>query len=135
MADKIQESLDRMSGLATKTTEQLEAEMRALSTKLDETRLQIQEDQGYFLSIGAELKRRRESGEETFTVREPVGESAQARENKLREEARMLTLKITSMEAEQAKLVVEAETAKAVAREANERLALVTKHQLPQGGA
>jgi hypothetical protein len=113
-----------------KSTEELEAQLKQLSSSITADRDKLSDDQSLFQSISVELKNRREAKDEqpTPTV-EPSKEEALANENaRLREENRQLVLKVISMESEQAKLVVAAEVAKAMQREAEEKLALVVKY-------
>lgn len=119
-----------MLDIIGKNTEDLEAELKQLSNSITTDRNKLTDDQSLFQSITVELKNRRETKDEqpvpTIT---PTKEEALARENdRLREENRQLVLKVISMESEQAKLVVEAEVAKALQREAEDRLSLVAKH-------
>jgi len=93
-------------------TEELEAELRDLSA-------QLTAGQGRFHQVRAELRRRRETRDE-----QPSQEKPEAKGDDV---VNVLTNKIIAMESEQAKLVVEAEVAKAAQREAEERLALVAK--------
>lgn len=119
-----------MIDVICKSTEELEAELKNLSTSITTDSNKLTDDQSLFQSITIELKRRRETTDEqpTPTIT-PTGDEALARENdRLRNENRQLILKVISMETEQAKLVVEAEVAKAMQRETEEKLALVVKY-------
>jgi len=116
-----------------KSTEELEAELKTLSASITTDSNKLTDDQSLFQSITVELKNRRETKDEqpTPTII-PTGDEALARENdRLRNENRQLVLKVISMETEQAKLVVESEVAKAMQREAEEKLALVVKYLNP----
>jgi hypothetical protein len=116
-----------------KSTEDLEAELKALSNSITTDRNKLTDDQSLFQSISVELKNRRETkDEQPAPTILPSKEDVIARENdRLREENRQLVLKVISMESEQAKLVVEAEVAKAGRRDAEEKLALVAKYLKP----
>lgn len=119
-----------MLDIIGKNTEDLEAELKQLSNSITTDRGKLTDDQALFQSISVELKNRRETkDEQPVPATPPTKEEALARENdRLREENRQLVLKVISMESEQAKLVVEAEVAKALQRETEDRLALVVKH-------
>lgn len=103
--------------LSVATTEALEQELRDRSEAL--SRHQVR-----FALVRDELKRRRETKDEQPPMQVTTVESQQKVDADLN---RTLTLKITEMEGQQAKLVVEAEIAKAAQREAEDRLALVAK--------
>lgn len=103
---------------ATTNTEDLERELRERSDAIDRHRQR-------FDTIRAELKRRREVKDEQPPMDVVTVESQRQYALDLE---RNLILKVTAMEAQQAQLVVEVEIAKAAQREAEERLALVTKH-------
>lgn len=109
----------------TLKTEELEAELKRCS----ET---IENHQFRFHQVREELKRRREASDEQPV---PLTKEQQAMRN-AELQAKLdnnLVLKITAMETEQAKLVIEAETAKAAQREAEGRLALVVKMYVERG--
>lgn len=100
-------------------TETLEAELKELSDRIAADPLRFQE-------IRKELARRHAAGDD-----QPTPETAEQRTDKTKQTdaalANNLVLKITMMEAEQAKLVLEAEAAKDAKREAEERLAFVAR--------
>jgi hypothetical protein len=103
-----------------RATESLETELQELSGR-------IAADPPRFQEVRAELKRRRETRDE----QPPPDTAAQQAERTRSYEQKLgenLALKVTMMEAEQAKLVVELEIAKATQRDAEERLALVVRH-------
>jgi hypothetical protein len=118
-----------------KSTEDLEAELKALSNSITTDRNKLTDDQSLFQSISVELKNRRETkDEQPVPTILPSKEDVLMRENdRLRDENRQLVLKVISMESEQAKLVVEAEVAKAGQRDTEEKLALVAKYLKPAG--
>lgn len=99
------------------TTEELEAELKVLSERIAVDPLRFQQ-------VRDELKRRRETKDEQPPMQVTTVESQQKVDADL---SRTLALKVTEMEGQQAKLVIEAEIAKAAQREAEERLALVVK--------
>ncbi len=103
------------------TTEALEQELKDRSEALSR-------HQARFAQVRDELKRRRETKDEQPPMQVTTVESQQKADADLNQ---ALALKVTEMEGQQAKLVVEAEIAKAAQREAEERLALVVK-RLPQ---
>jgi hypothetical protein len=101
-------------------TEKLETELKELSTRIAADPLRFQQ-------VRDELKRRREIKDEQPPpeTTEQASERTRSYEQKLSDN---LALKVTMMEAEQAKLVVELEIAREAQRVAEERLALVVKH-------
>lgn len=104
-------------------TEKLEAELRTLSDLLEEGK-------GRFHAVREELRRRHTVKDEQ-PAPSVVLTPDQALHEQLDREVKVtmgLTNKLIAMEAEQAKLVVEAEIAKAAQREAEDRLALLAKH-------
>lgn len=111
------------------STTALETELAQLSASintLEETRVRYQD-------VRDELKNRREKNMRNVDYQPPptFTTEVERREeslDELRRTTHQLELKITMMEAEQAKLAVEVEHYKFVAREAEERLALVRKH-------
>ncbi len=112
-------ALPSCNGADGQQTEELEAELKRCSEM-------IENHQFRFHRVREELKRRREAGDEQPV---PLTKEQQAMRN-TELQAKLdnnLILKITAMETEQAKLVIEAETAKAAQREAESRLALVVK--------
>lgn len=119
-----------MLNIIGKSTEELEAELKSLSSSITADRDKLTDNQALFQSISVELKNRREAkDEQPQPTVIPSKEEALANENaRLREENRQLVLKVISMESEQAKLVVAAEVAKAMQREAEDKLALVVKY-------
>lgn len=121
---------EQLRYLPTKATEDLEVELSALSASITADAEKLTDNRSLFQSIGAELKRRRETKDEqpAPTIRPASREEALERENsRLTDQNRVLVLKVIEMESEQAKLVVEAEIAKAATREAQERLAMIAK--------
>jgi hypothetical protein len=113
------------------TTETLEEKLKKLSVGIADGPLKFQktheERQQHFLKVSGELKRRREVSDEQPTplTMEQTRDNQQALGVRFHDN---LVLKITEMEAEQARLVVEAGTFKAARDEAEARLALVIKH-------
>lgn len=107
--------------LSVATTEALEQELKDRSEALSR-------HQARFAQVRDELKRRREMKDEQPPMQVTTVESQQKADADL---IRTITLKVTEMEGQQAKLVVEVEIAKAAQREAEERLALVVK-RIPQ---
>lgn len=103
--------------LSVATTEALEQELKDRSEALSR-------HQARFTQVRDELKRRRETKDEQPPMQVTTVESKQKADADL---SRTLALKVTEMEGQQAKLVVEAEIAKAAQREAEERLALIVK--------
>lgn len=101
-------------------TEKLEAELKSISEQLEVGKFR-------FHQVRQELSRRRAAKDDQPA---PLTDDERNELNKANADAvdRNLVLKITSMELEQARLVIEAETAKADAQEARDRLALVCKH-------
>lgn len=129
-----------MNMFTGKTTSELEAELRNLSATITIERNKVTDDQSRFQSITAELKRRNETGENGEVVPEPVEQLTELQlANKKLEDAdrviRTLSLKITEMEAEQARLVVEKVQAQFEKKEAEEQLALVRKYYKPADNA
>lgn len=119
-----QERVERLTKLSTTTTEELEKEFSTLSEAIEANRQR-------FDVIRAELKSRRTvKDEQPPPVVRPasVEDALRAENERFAEENRLLILKVIEMEAEQAKFIVEAEVAKANQREADARLALVTKY-------
>ncbi len=104
--------------LSAATTEALEQELKDRSEALSR-------HQARFAQVRDELKRRRETKDEQPPMQVVTIESQQKADVDLN---RTLALKVPEMEDQQAKLVVEAEIAKAAQREAEDRLALVIKH-------
>lgn len=102
-----------------RATEILEAELKELSDR-------IATDPVRFQQVREELKRRREARDEQPTP-ETDDERTEREGRVQRDLDRVLTLKIIAMEAEQAKLVVEAELFKSQRDEAAARLALLAK--------
>jgi len=102
-----------------RATESLEAELRELSDRIAADPLRFQQ-------VREELKRRRETRDEQPTP-ETDDERAEREGRAQRDLDKALTLKIIAMEAEQAKLVVEAELFKSQRDEAAARLALLAK--------
>lgn len=100
-------------------TEQLEAELKELSDRIAADPLRFQQ-------VREELARRHAAGND-----QPAQDTLEQRAEKQRAAGRdlqnNLVVKITAMEAEQAKLVIEAEIAKAQRDEAERRLALLVK--------
>lgn len=104
------------------STEKLETELRSISD-------QLATGQERFHQIRTELRNRRVAKDEQPVPKETTADQLrQAEVDNFREQVNVLSLKVTSMEAEQAKLVVEAEIFKAQAREAESKLALVVKN-------
>lgn len=103
----------------TSNTEKLEAELRSLSEQLEAGKFRFQQ-------VREELARRHAAGGD-----QPAPETADQRAEKQREAEynldKNLVLKIIAMEAEQAKLVVEAEVYKSQRDEANGRLQLLAR--------
>lgn len=106
--------------LKTRSTEDLEVELRQRSAA-------IERHQAQFQRVRAELKRRREAGDEQPAPRTDE-QLRQDNDNAGANLIKALSLKVTEMEAEQARLVVEAQQAKAAQRDAENQLALVVKH-------
>jgi len=102
-----------------RATESLEAELRELSDRIAADPLRFQQ-------VREELKRRRETRDEQPTP-ETDAERSERESRAQRDLDKALTLKIIAMEAEQAKLVVEAELFKSQRDEAAARLALLAK--------
>lgn len=101
-----------------RTTESLEAEFKEVSDR-------IAADPQRFQQIRDELARRRKVSDEQPPMDVVTVDSQKQADSAFQEN---LVLKVTSMEAEQAQLVVECETAREAARRAEERLALVVKN-------
>lgn len=103
----------------TSNTEKLEAELRSLSEQLEAGKFRFQQ-------VREELARRHAAGGD-----QPAPETADQRAEKQREAEcnldKNLVLKIIAMEAEQAKLVVEAEVYKSQRDEATSRLQLLAR--------
>jgi hypothetical protein len=106
-------------GRESGTTEALEAELKTLSERIATDPLRFQQ-------VRTELKRRRETRDEQPTP-ETNDERAEREGRAQRDLDKILTLKIIAMEAEQAKLVVEAELFKSQRDESAARLALLAK--------
>jgi len=102
--------------ITERSTESLETELRQLSEQLEMGKQR-------FDDIHKTLKERRAAGTEPFIP--PADKPEPAKPGDL---LQVLTLKVTAMEAEQARFVFEAELAKAAQRDAEEKLALVVKH-------
>ncbi len=98
----------------TYSTEYLEAELRGLEE-------QLSAKQSRFRQVSAALQRRKSTKDE-----QPPQEPTAGAEDVVK----VLTNKAIAMEAEQAKLVVEATIAREALREAEERLALVVRHNV-----
>jgi hypothetical protein len=111
--------IGKKSTLIMSNTEELEAELRSISDQLETGKLLFQQ-------VSEELARRHAAGGD-----QPAPETADQRAEKRREAEcnldKNLILKIIAMEAEQAKLVVEAEVYKSQRDEANGRLQLLAK--------
>lgn len=111
--------IGKKSTLIMSNTEELEAELRSISDQLETGKLLFQQ-------VREELARRHAAGGD-----QPAPETADQRAEKQREAeinlSNNLVLKITAMEAEQAKLVVEAEVYKSQRDEATSRLQLLVK--------
>lgn len=105
------------------TTDTLENELKVLSE-------QLAIGQARFDVVRRELKTRRETRDE-----QPPMEVDTVEKRRLTDEAvgKNLVLKITAMEAEQAKLVLEAEMAKAAQLEAENRLTMIVKAVVNSG--
>lgn len=103
-----------------RATDSLEQELKKLSERIAADAIRFQQ-------VSAELKRRRKTKDEQPTpeTQEQLTERLRTYEADLEKN---LVLKIAMMEAEQAKLVVEAELFKSQRDEAEQRLALVAKH-------
>lgn len=114
MSDKITGGLSVVKSF--KSTEQLEAELRSVSE-------QVEEGKRLFHDIREELARRRAAKDEQPTQQAQPEDAA---DNLLRQ-VRVMSLKVIAMEAEQAKLAVEVEVAKAAQREAERRLSLIAR--------
>jgi len=99
-------------------TEKLEAELKDISAQLETGKLRFQH-------VREELKRRRETKDEQPPMKVVTVESQRQADADL---SSNLVLKITAMETEQARLVVDAEIFRSQRDEALERLALVCKH-------
>lgn len=110
-------------GVTPTPTETLEAELKTLSE-------QLAIGQARFDTVRKELKTRRETKDE-----QPPMEVDTVEKRRLNDEAvnRNLVLKITAMEAEQAKLVLEAELAKASQLETENRLTMIVKAVVNSG--
>lgn len=104
------------------------ASTETLETELREREEALSRHQRRFQQIREELRRRRETRDEQPKPVE-LTEGQQREEEELNAARAYNTMvnKIIAMESEQAKLVVEAEIAKAAQREAEERLALLAK--------
>lgn len=112
---------DKAKGLPHLTLETLEAELKTLSAR-------IASDPIRFQQVRDELKRRHAAGgDQPVPVEMTAEQRRQNEELAFRESNRLLVLKVTEMEAEQAKLVVEAEMHRQQRAEAEERLALVVR--------
>lgn len=107
-------------------TDKLELELKTLSER-------IASDPVRFHEVREELARRRTVKDEQPAPK-TTDEARQDKEEMDKKTYQALLLKVTAMEAEQAKLAVEAEVAKAAQREAEARLALITKHVKPPFG-
>jgi hypothetical protein len=129
---KVELKFDLVKTFATKTNDELEVELKQLSTAIESGRAKVTDDQSMFQSISAELKQRREVSSESFLEMKPRLATREdqllADAEQLKTENKMFVLKITEMDGEQAKLVIEAQMARAAQREAEERLALVVKY-------
>lgn len=102
------------------------ASTEALESELKERSGAIERHQSRFREVQGELRRRRDARDE----QPPPETTEQASERNRNYEQKLgdnLVLKVTMMETEQARLVVELESAKAAQRDAEERLALVIK--------
>jgi hypothetical protein len=105
----------------------LNASTEVLESELKERSDAIERHQSRFREVQGELRRRRDAKDEQPPpeTSEQASERTRSYEQKLSDN---LALKVTMMEAEQAKLVVELEIAREAQRVAEERLALVIKH-------
>lgn len=112
----------------TADTEKLENELRELSAQLEDGKMRFQ-------LVRDELARRHAANPNDQPAPTLMTEEQMRQNLRNAETAQNGTLinKLIAMEAEQAKLVVEAEIAKAAKLEAEERLALVTKYLVPKG--
>lgn len=108
----------QMLPLIERATEILEAELKEVSDRIAVDPLRFQQ-------IRDELARRRKAGDEQPPMDVVTIESQKRDETAFQEN---LVLKITAMEAEQARFVVEAELSRQQRVDAEERLALVVKH-------
>ena len=118
-----------------KSTDALEAELAALSNKITNAANQLTDDKSLFETIRVELKNRRAEKDEQPPpdIRPATREAALELKNEhLSRENKVLILKITEMESEQAKLVIEIQLANFARQQAEERLALVAKHIKPE---
>jgi len=120
-ADEARAKAEKAKGLLHRTTESLEGELKTLSQR-------IAADPSRFQQVAEELRRRREVKDEQPAPVELTEEQQREKElAALYESNRLLTLKVTEMEGEQAKLVVEAELHRQQRVEAEEKLALVVR--------
>jgi hypothetical protein len=102
-------------------TEKLETELRDLSTRLEADKLRFQQVRG-------ELAARHAKGGDQPPPRMMTEDQMrqELRDAAARQDGALIN-KLIAMELEQAKLVVEAEVAKAAAKEAQDRLTLIAK--------
>lgn len=112
---------DGSKRLRDESTDALEDQLKTLSARIASDPLRFDE-------IRAELAFRRRTKDEqpTPTLRQ-AGDAERERKEDAAKLNTALTLKITAMEAEQAKLVLEVEAAKAAQREAEDRLAIIAR--------
>ena len=118
-----------MNTIPITPTEDLEAELAQLSTSITDDALKLSDSKARFNSISAELNNRRTAKPDDQPQPTPVTwEQALTTENQRLESLnRTLSLKITEMESEQGRLVVEAMIARDEKRVLEERLVLVSK--------
>lgn len=123
---------EKLAWLPTKSTDDLEADLSGLAAGIAAGAERLADSQSLFQSISAELKRRIDAKDERSAqpARLPLTKELAAAldADKSRDYNNQLTTKLIEMEAEQARLVVEAEVAKMGQRVAEEKLALVVKH-------
>jgi|GEM_PF-5075982 len=124
---------EKLAWLATKPTEELETELSKLSASITTDAEKLADSQALFQSVREMLKNRREvKDEQPVPVLMTSEQLLQQQLEMERMEVKALTNKLIAMESEQAKLVIETETAKYDARVAQDRLALVAKQNTKQ---